>query len=82
MFTYYPMYSSTYASPEQFDASMTPYYRIVVSTGLDRVELACNAPDNLVRDVPCGARRVDGGDQPAFGVKSMGADRDWRPPRM
>ena len=49
MFTYYPMYSSTYDGPEQFDASMTPFYRIVVSTGLDRVELTCNAPDNLVR---------------------------------
>jgi len=49
MFTYYPMYSSTYDSPEQFDASMTPYYRIMVSTGPDRIELTCNAPGNLVR---------------------------------
>jgi hypothetical protein len=28
---------------------MTPFYRIVVSTGPNRVELTCNAPDNLVR---------------------------------
>jgi hypothetical protein len=48
MFTYYPMYSSTHASPEQFDASVTPYFRIVVSTANGRVELDCNAPDDLV----------------------------------
>lgn len=48
-FTYYPMYSSTYETPEEFDASMMPFYRIVVSTGPNRIELTCNAPDNLVR---------------------------------
>ena len=51
MFTYYPMYSSTYASPERFNASVTPYYRIVVSTAAGRVELSCNAPDRLVNEL-------------------------------
>ena len=48
MFTYYPMYSSTYISPEQFNAAVTPYYRIVLSTPRGRVELSCNAPNALV----------------------------------
>lgn len=48
MFTYYPMYSATYASPAQFDASMVPYYRIMVSTDREKVELPCNAPEDLV----------------------------------
>jgi hypothetical protein len=45
------MYSSTYASPERFNASVTPYYRIVVSTAAGRVELSCNAPDRLVNEL-------------------------------
>jgi hypothetical protein len=51
MFTYYPMYSSTYATPAAFDAAVAPYYRIVLSTPRGRVELACNAPDDLVADL-------------------------------
>jgi hypothetical protein len=48
MFTYYPMYSSTYASSDEFNAAMVPYYRIVVSTDRGKVELSCDAPENLV----------------------------------
>jgi hypothetical protein len=51
MFTYYPMYAYTYASPEAFNASMAPYYRIMVSTASGRVELDCNAPEDLVDDL-------------------------------
>jgi hypothetical protein len=50
MFTYYPMYSSTFASSDEFDAAMVPYYRIVVSTADGNVELACDAPENLVEE--------------------------------
>jgi hypothetical protein len=50
MFTYYPMYSSTFASSVEFDAAMVPYYRIVVSTAEGNVELSCDAPENLVEE--------------------------------
>jgi hypothetical protein len=50
MFTYYPMYSSTYASIEEFNAAMVPYYRIVVATDRGNVELSCDAPENLVEE--------------------------------
>jgi hypothetical protein len=50
MFTWYPMYSSTYSSSDDFDAAMVPYYRIVVTTAEGNVELPCNAHDNLVDD--------------------------------
>jgi hypothetical protein len=48
MFTNYPMYSGTFASPAAFDAAMVPYYRIVVATDAGPVELACNATEDLV----------------------------------
>ena len=67
MFTYYPMYSSTYPGPAQFDASVTPYYRIVVWTAGKRVELTCNAPDNLVRAL-----------RAALDGSSEAASRVWR----
>lgn len=50
MFTYYPMYSSTYASSDEFNAAMMPYYRIVVSTDSGSVELSCGAPENLIEE--------------------------------
>ena len=50
MFTHYPMYSATYASSAQFDAAISPRYRIVVSTDHGNVELPCDAPENLVED--------------------------------
>jgi hypothetical protein len=67
MFTHYPMYSSTYASPAAFDAAVVPYYRIVLSTPRGRVELACNAPDDLVTDL-----------RAALDGSSESAARVWR----
>jgi hypothetical protein len=67
MFTYYPMYSSTYASPARYDAAIAPYYRIVVSTDRGRVELSCNAPEDLVDDF-----------RAALGGSGEAAVRVWR----
>jgi hypothetical protein len=50
MFTNYPMYSITHASAAAFDASMVPFYRIVVSTPRGRIELNCNASEDLVEE--------------------------------
>ena len=50
MFTNYPMYSWTFASTDQFDAYVRPYYRIVVATHGGDVELACNASEDLVEE--------------------------------
>jgi hypothetical protein len=50
MFSSYPMYSETYASPEAFEAAARPMHRMVVSTDNGPVELSCNAPGELVAD--------------------------------
>ena len=48
MFSNYPMYSETYASPAAFDASMPPAYRIVVTMSTGPVALSCNPSEDLV----------------------------------
>jgi hypothetical protein len=50
MFSHYPMYSDTYASPEAFTAAQRPWYRIVVSTDTGDVELSCDASGELLED--------------------------------
>jgi hypothetical protein len=50
MFTHYPMYSNTHASAAAFDASIVPFYRIVISTPRGPIELSCNASDDLVEE--------------------------------
>ena len=67
VFTYYPMYSSTYMTPEQFNAAVAPYYRIVLSTPRGRVELSCNAPNALVAAMHA-----------ALNGSSEGVARVWR----
>jgi hypothetical protein len=51
MFTNYPMYSYTFASPEEFNAWMPPIYRIVVTTDQGAVELRCHANEDLVEQL-------------------------------
>ncbi len=51
----------------QFDAAVRPYYRIVVRTAAERVELTCDAPDNLVRAL-----------RAALDGSSEAASRVWR----
>ena len=48
MFTHYPMYSYTFASPEAFNAWLPPVHRILVATDHGQVELRCRANENLV----------------------------------
>lgn len=48
IFSNYPMYATTYASPEAFNASQPVTYRIVVVTGADRVAISCNPSEDLV----------------------------------
>jgi hypothetical protein len=48
MFSNYPMYSSTFTSEAAFNAAMPPYYRIVVATDQGRVDLSCNASEDMV----------------------------------
>ncbi len=50
MFTHYPMYATTYAGQAAFDASMPPFYRIVVTTDRGNVDLSCNASEELVAE--------------------------------
>ncbi len=57
MFSYYPMYSDTYASPAAYDASVRSVYRLSVTTAVGRVELSCNASAALVADFRSG---IDG----------------------
>ena len=51
MFTNYPMYSYTFASPEEFNAWMPPVYRIVVTTDRGAMELRCHANEDLVEQL-------------------------------
>jgi hypothetical protein len=77
MFTYYPMYSSTYASSAEFDAATVPYYRIVVSTDQGDVELPCDAPEDLVeqfREALEGSR--DAAEHIRRAVRGCGRDLD------
>ena len=48
MFSNYPMYSTTYASPAAFNASRGLSYRIIVVTDGDRVALSCNPTGEIV----------------------------------
>ena len=50
MFSYYPMYSGTYASPAEYTASRPPRYRIVATTDHGSVELRCNPHEEFVRE--------------------------------
>ena len=50
MFSYYPMYSGTYASPADYAASRPPRYRIVAVTNEGNVELRCNPHEEFVRE--------------------------------
>jgi hypothetical protein len=49
MFSWYDMYSGTYASPAAFNASRPPRFRIVAATDRGRVELRCNPHEEFVR---------------------------------
>jgi hypothetical protein len=51
MFTNYPMYSYTFASPEEFNAWLPPIYRIVVTTDQGVIELRCHANEDLVEQL-------------------------------
>jgi hypothetical protein len=50
MFSYYPMYSGTYASPAEYAASRPPRYRIIAATHDGNVELRCNPHEEFVRE--------------------------------
>jgi hypothetical protein len=51
MFSWYDMYSATYASPQVWNASRPPLYRLVVFTEQGRTELpACNPHEEFVRE--------------------------------
>ena len=50
MFSYYPMYSGTYASPAEYAASRPPRYRIVAVTHDGSVELRCSPHEEFVRE--------------------------------
>jgi len=50
MFSYYPMYSGTYASPADYAASRPPRYRIVAVTHDGNIELRCNPHEEFVRE--------------------------------
>jgi hypothetical protein len=51
MFSYYPMYSGTYASPAEYAASRPPRYRIVATTDHGSVELRrCSPHEEFVRE--------------------------------
>jgi hypothetical protein len=56
MFSHYPMYSVTHASPAAFNAARRPLHRIVVTTGDTVVELSCNASGDLVEDFQAALR--------------------------
>jgi hypothetical protein len=50
MFSWYDMYSGTYASPAAFNAARPPRFRIVASTARGTVELqGCNPHEEFVR---------------------------------
>ena len=50
MFSHYPMYAGTYASPADYDASRPPRYRILASTDRGTVELRCSPHEEFVRE--------------------------------
>jgi hypothetical protein len=51
MFSHYPMYSGTYATPADYEASRPPRYRIVAATDHGNVELLrCNPHEEFVRE--------------------------------
>jgi len=50
MFSHYPMYSGTYASAADYEASRPPRYRIMASTDQGTVELRCSPHEEFVRE--------------------------------
>jgi hypothetical protein len=50
MFSHYPMYSGTYATPADYEASRPPRYRIVAATDHGSVELRCSPHEEFVRE--------------------------------
>ena len=67
MFTNYPMYSYTFASPEEFNKWMPPVYRIVVTTDQGPLELRCRANEDLMEQLTA-----------ALGGSSESAATVWR----
>ena len=47
IFTNYPMYAYTFASPAEFNAWLPPVYRLVLMTDEGRAELSCRPNDDL-----------------------------------
>ena len=50
MFSWYDMYSTSYASPDDFSARTPPVYRIYVVGDRGRMQLRCNPHEEFVRD--------------------------------
>jgi hypothetical protein len=50
MFSHYPMYSGTYATVADYEASRAPRYRIVAATDRGTVELRCSPHEEFVRE--------------------------------
>ena len=50
MFSHYPMYSGTYATPADYEAARPPRYRIVAATDHGSVELRCSPHEEFVRE--------------------------------
>jgi hypothetical protein len=50
MFSHYTMYSGTYATPADYEASRPPRYRIVAATDHGSVELRCSPHEEFVRE--------------------------------
>jgi hypothetical protein len=51
IFTNYPMYAYTFASPAEFNARLPPVYRIVLITDEGRVELRCRPNADLAEQL-------------------------------
>lgn len=50
MFSWYDMYSGTYASPTAYKASRQPIFRVIATTSRGRVELHCNPHGEFVSE--------------------------------
>ena len=71
MFTNYPMYSYTFASPAEFNAWLAPTYRIVVMTDEGRAELSCRPNADLAEQM--GAALAGSSDAAAVVWRAVGA---------
>jgi len=65
MFSYYPMYAVTYASPAAYEASRPPRYRIMATTDRGKTPLGCSPHEEFVRQFQAA---VEGSEEAKAGV--------------